>query len=88
MNLTRLSSTRTILVEEMNSDLCIPPGEVEANELYEATIYANTSSIINRDKHILLFTQGDICDVTIKFAFQILLVHACASFNASHSSLF
>ena len=81
MNLTQSSSMETIIVDEVNGDLCIPENKVEADELYQATIYANTSSVINRHRHMLLFTQGFDISFGIKFVLILPMHLKQASLN-------
>ena len=67
MNLTLAVGGKTIFVEDEQGDLCIPAGEVQSDELYEATIYANTSTMLNRDKHVILFINPKDLNIAAKF---------------------
>ena len=79
MNLTLAVGGKTIFVEDEQGDLCIPAGEVQSDELYEATIYANTSTMLNRDKHVIFFTGASDVHISIKFVSALLQASRGAS---------
>nr|CDS21288.1 polycystin 1 [Echinococcus granulosus] len=68
---------RAFEVAEMDSDICIPAAELKINELYEVTVYANTSTRIGRDTHRIRLGRSLRANLSIRQEVCLLIAKCC-----------